>query len=140
MVEVEAEAFFYTQTDRLPEEKWRQLPRHWPGSTLRLFLKRWLVVVVKVRTLEQKLVNGEPKVLVDLLANALAEILMQRLGYTLAEVQAKLLMDKLRDRIAREVETFYNTVGEVEGELMANEAPRIAVLRVKALRHKLTKF
>ena len=39
---------------------------------------------------------------------------MQRLGYTLAEVQAKMLMDKLTDRIAREVETFYNTVGEVE--------------------------
>ena len=76
--------------------------------------------------------------LVNLLANALAEILMQRLGYTLAEVQAKLLMDKLTDRIAREVETFYNTVGKEEGELMANKAPRIAVLRVKALRHKLT--
>ena len=76
--------------------------------------------------------------LVDLLANALAEILMQRVGYTLAEVQAKLLMDKLTDRIAREVETFYNTVGKEEGELMANKAARIAVLRVKALRHKLT--
>ena len=84
------------------------------------------------------MVNGEAKALVDLLANALAEILMQRLGYTLAEVQAKLLMDKVTDRIARQVETFYNTVGEEEGELMANKAPRIAVLRVKALRHKLT--
>ena len=60
--------------------------------------------------------------LVDLLANALAEILMQRLGYTLAEVQAKLLMDKVTDRIARQVETFYNTVGEEEGELMASKA------------------
>ena len=49
-----------------------------------------------------------------------------------------MLMDKLTDRIAREVETFYNTVGEEEGELMANKALRIAVLRVKALRHKLT--
>ena len=37
-----------------------------------------IVAVVKARTLEQKLVNGEPKALVDLLANALAEILMQR--------------------------------------------------------------
>ena len=36
-------------------------------------------------------------------------------------------MDKLRDRIAREVETFYNNVGEVEGKLMANKvALRIA--------------
>ena len=36
-------------------------------------------------------------------------------------------MDKLRDGIAREVETFYNTVGEVEGKLMANKvASRIA--------------
>ena len=43
-------------------------------------------------------------------------------------------MHKLTDRIAREVETFYNTVGEVEGDLMANKvAPRIAVLRVRAL-------
>ena len=49
-----------------------------------------------------------------------------------------MLMDKVTDRIAREVETFYNTVGEEEGELMANKALRIAVLRVKALRHKLT--
>ena len=31
-------------------------------------------------------------------------------------------MDKLTDRIAREVETFYNTVGEEEGELMASKA------------------
>ena len=54
-------------------------------------------------------------------------------------MQAKVLMHKLTDRIAREVETFYNTVGEVEGDLMANKvAPRIAVLRVKALGHKLT--
>ena len=98
-----------------------------------------IVAVVKVKTLEQKLVNGKAKALVDLLANALAEILMQSLGYTLAEVQAKVLMDKLTDRIAREVETFYNTVGEVEGNLMANKvAPSIAVLRVKALGHKLT--
>ena len=65
---------------------------------------------------------------------------MQRLRYTLAEVQAKVLMDKLRDRIAREVKTFYNTVGVVEGDLMANKAaPRIALLRVKALGQKLTK-
>ena len=63
---------------------------------------------------------------------------MKRLSYTLAEVQAKLLMDKVRDRIAREVETFYNTVGEREGELLANKASRIAVLRVKVLRHNLT--
>ena len=42
-------------------------------------------------------------------------------------MQAKVLMDKLTDIIAREVETFYNTVGEVEGKLMANKvAARIA--------------
>ena len=64
---------------------------------------------------------------------------MESLGYTLAEVQAKVLMDKLTDRIAREGKTFYNTVGEVEGDLMANKvAPSIAVLRVKALGQKLT--
>ena len=37
MAEVEAKAFVYTQTYKLAEEKWRQLPRHWPGSTLSLF-------------------------------------------------------------------------------------------------------
>ena len=48
-------------------------------------------------------------------------------------------MDTLRDGIAEEVETFYNTVGEVEAEVLVNKVPpKIAVLRVKTLGHNLT--
>ena len=47
-------------------------------------------------------------------------------------------MDILRDSIAEKVETFYNTLGEVEAELLVSKvAPRIAVVRCKTLRHKL---
>ena len=64
---------------------------------------------------------------------------MQPLGYTLTEVQAKALVDTLKDRIVEKVETFYNTVGEVEAELLVNKmANRMAVIRVKALGQKLT--
>jgi len=65
---------------------------------------------------------------------------MQTLGETLAEVEAKELKDTLRDGIAQEVETFYNTVGELEAEVLVNKvANKIAVLRGKTLGHKLTK-
>lgn len=64
---------------------------------------------------------------------------MQPLGYTLAEVQAKALVDTLKDRIVEKVETFYNTVGEVDAELLVNKmANRMAVIRVKTLGQKLT--
>ena len=64
---------------------------------------------------------------------------MQPLVYTLAEVQAKALVDTLKDRIAEKVETFYNTVGQVEAQLLVNKvANRIAVIRVKTLGQKLT--
>ena len=63
---------------------------------------------------------------------------MQPLGYTVAEVQAKALVDKLKDRIAEKVETFYNKVGQVEAQLLVNKvANRIAVIRVKTLGQKL---
>ena len=39
-----------------------------------------MVAVVKVKTLQKKLVNVEAKALVDLLANTLLEIEMQTLG------------------------------------------------------------
>ena len=32
------------------------------------------------------------------------------------------LMDKLRDRIAWHIKTFYNTVGEVEGEAYGQQS------------------
>ena len=81
----------------------------------------------------------EAKALVDTLGNTLAEIQTQTLGYTLAEVEAKGLVDTLRHRIAEEVGTFYNTVGEVEAEVLVNKVvSRIAVVRVKTLGHNLT--
>ena len=64
---------------------------------------------------------------------------MQPLGYTLAEVQAKALVDTLKDRIAEKFETFYNTVGQVETQLLVNKvANRMAVIRVKTLAQKVT--
>ena len=48
-------------------------------------------------------------------------------------------MDKLQDRIAEKVKTFYKTLGEAEAELLVNKvANRIAVIRVKTLAEKLT--
>ena len=48
-------------------------------------------------------------------------------------------MDTLKDRIAEKVETFYNTVGQVEAQLLVNKvANRMAVIRVKTLGQKLT--
>ena len=48
-------------------------------------------------------------------------------------------MDTLGDRIAEEVKIFYDTVGEMEGEVLVNKvAPRIAMVTVKTLRDKLT--
>ena len=64
---------------------------------------------------------------------------MQPLGYTLAEVQAKALVDTLKDTIAEKVETFYNTLGQVEAQLLVSKvANRMAVIRVKTLGQKLT--
>lgn len=80
-------------------------------------IKRWLIVWTK----------------------KLAERHMEPLGYTLAEVQAKALVDTLKDRIVEKVETFYNTVGEVDAELLVNKmANRMALIRVKTLGQKLT--
>ena len=54
-------------------------------------------------------------------------------------MQAKALVDTLKDRIAEKVETFYNTVGEVEAEPLVNKVSnRMAVIRVKTLGQKLT--
>ena len=47
-------------------------------------------------------------------------------------------MESLRHRIAGEVGTLYNTVGEVEAEVLVNKvAPRIALLRLRTLADKL---
>ena len=54
-------------------------------------------------------------------------------------MQAKALVDTLKDRIAEKVETVYNTVGEVEAEPLVNKVSnRMAVIRVKTLGQKLT--
>ena len=50
-------------------------------------------------------------------------------------------MESLRHRIAEEVGTLYNTVGEVEAEVLVNKvAPRIALLRLRTLADKLTEM
>ena len=49
-------------------------------------------------------------------------------------MQAKALVDTLKDRIAEKVETSYNTVGKVEAELLVSKVVnRIVVIRVKTL-------
>ena len=54
-------------------------------------------------------------------------------------MQAKALVDTLKDRIAEEVKTFYNTVGQVKAEVLVNTfTPIIAVLSVKTPGHNLT--
>ena len=54
-------------------------------------------------------------------------------------MEAKALVDTLRDRIAEKIETFCNTLGVVEPEVLVNKvARRIAVMRVKTLGDKLT--
>ena len=59
-----------------------------------------MVAVVKVKTRVDKLAIADDKELSDTLANILAEIQMQTLGYTLGEVEAKAVVDTLKDRIA----------------------------------------
>ena len=55
-------------------------------------------------------------------------------------MEAKALVDTLGDKIAKEVETFYNTVGEVEAKVLVNKVcSRIAVLTVKPHEDRLTK-
>ena len=54
-------------------------------------------------------------------------------------MQAKALVDTLKDRMAEKVETFNNRVGEVKAEPLVNKVSnRMAVIRVKTLGQKLT--
>ena len=49
-------------------------------------------------------------------------------------------MDTLEEEIAKEVETFHSTVGEVEAEVLLNKvASSKAVVRVSTLADTLTK-
>ena len=55
-------------------------------------------------------------------------------------MEAKALVDTLRDKIAVQVQTFYNTVGEVKAEVLVIKVhSRIPVLRVKPHKDRLTK-
>ena len=55
-------------------------------------------------------------------------------------MEANALVDTLADRIANQVQKFYNTVGEViAGVLVFKVASRIAVLRGKPHEDMLTK-
>ena len=56
-----------------------------------------MVAVVKVKTRADKLAIKTDKGLVDTLANILAEIQMQTLGKKLVEVQAKALLDTMKE-------------------------------------------
>ena len=50
-------------------------------------------------------------------------------------------MESLGHRIAEEVGTLYNTVGQVEADVLVNKvAPRIALLRLRTLADKLTEM
>ena len=55
-------------------------------------------------------------------------------------MEAKALVETLGDKIADQVQTFYNTVGEVKAEVLVIKVDsRIAVLRVKPHEDRLTK-
>ena len=56
-----------------------------------------MVAVVKEKTFADKLFSVEAKALVSTLANTLAETEMQRLRLTLADLEAKALVDTMRD-------------------------------------------
>ena len=56
-----------------------------------------MVALVKVKTRAEKLAIAADKALVDTLANILAEIQMQTLGKKLVEVQAKALLNTMKE-------------------------------------------
>ena len=53
--------------------------------------------VVKVKTRKDKLAITANKALVETLANILAEIQMQKLGYKLVEMHAKALLETMKE-------------------------------------------
>ena len=54
-------------------------------------------------------------------------------------MKAKALVETLWHRIEEEVGTLYNTVGEVEADVLVNKvARRLALLRLRTLADKLT--
>ena len=56
-------------------------------------------------------------------------------------MKAKPLVETLWHRIEEEVETLYNTVGEVEGDVLVNKVVcRLALLRLRTLGDKLTEI
>ena len=56
-------------------------------------------------------------------------------------MKAKALVETLWHRIEEEVETLYNTVGEVEGDVLVNNVVRrLALLRLRTLGDKLTEI
>ena len=56
-------------------------------------------------------------------------------------MEAKALVETLWHRIEEKVETLYNTVGEVEGDVLVNKVVRrLALLRLRTLADKLTEI
>ena len=79
--------------------------------------------------------------MVDTLADTLAQIQIKTLGWTRAEVKAKAQLDTLWYRIEEEVGTLYNTVGEVEADVLVNKvARRFALFTLKTLGDKVNEI
>ena len=56
-------------------------------------------------------------------------------------MKAKALVETLWHRIEEKVETLYNTVGEVEGNVLGNKVVRrLALMRLRTLGDKLTEI
>ena len=101
-----------------------------------------MLAVVKFKTVTEKKTSPvQTKPLVDTLANTLAQIHIKTLGWTRADVKAKVLVDTLWYRIEEEVGTLYNTVGEVEANVLVNRvARRFALFTLKTLADKVNKI
>ena len=79
--------------------------------------------------------------MVDTLANTLAQIHIKTLGWTQADVKRKALVDTLWYRLEEEVGTLYNTVGELEADVLVNKVARLfALFTLKTLGDKVNEI
>lgn len=78
---------------------------------------------------------------VNKLSDSVALVKVKKHGYSWSEVKAKALVETQWHKIEEEVETLYNTVGEVEGDVLVNKVVRrLALLRLRTLADKLTEI
>ena len=101
-----------------------------------------MLAIVKFKTVaEKKLAPVKGKPLVDTLANTLAQIHIKTLGWTQADVKRKALVDTLWYRLEEEVGTLYNTVGELEADVLVNKVARLfALFTLKTLGDKVNEI